>query len=128
MKGNNSLFSKVASSKYKFKLNIQLFAKMPKTKAQIEHILADRPGHLKNKITSSLILERISSDEKNFVGIDSYGNKRYVKMIGKRQYWVSTRNDIIQNGGVNIVPRNRDELYDRNGGKRKWQILNLAYL
>lgn len=84
-----------------FKLKIQLFAKMPKQRAQIKHIMADREGHVSNSSKNRKILERVSSDSRNYKGGDGHGNKIYSKIIKGKEYWVYVRSGIIQNGGAN---------------------------
>jgi len=85
-----------------FKLNIHLFGKMPKQKSQIKHIMANREGHLPDSRHNRKILEKISSDSSNYKFQDNNGNKVYSKIIKGKEYWVYSRNGIIQNGGVNI--------------------------
>ena len=50
----------------KFKLNIQQFAKMPKQRAQLMHIMANRKGHLVDTPANRKILETM---------IEKYGGK-----------------------------------------------------
>lgn len=96
------------------KLNMQLFAKMPKGRAQLKHIMADRKGHIKDTPKNREKLEKITKDSKNYVGKDKYGNKVYAKIIRGEEYWVKTRNGVIQNGGSN----GRDYKYRKIGGKK----------
>ena len=72
-----------------FKLDIQLFAKMPKGRAQIMHIMANRAGHMIDTPENRKILETISDDKNNFVRSDPRGFNIY------------ERYGVIQNGGVN---------------------------
>lgn len=51
--------------------------------------------------------------KKNYVGKDSYGNTRYAKIVDGKQVWVSVRNGIIQDGGINEKPFKK--LYDKKG-------------
>lgn len=85
----------------KYKLNLQLFAKMPKGRSQIMHIMVDRKGHLPDTLANRKILEAVSNDKNNFIMADSRGFNVYSKIINGREYWVYERNGIIQNGGVN---------------------------
>ena len=96
-----------------FKLNIQYFAKMPKQRSQLMHIMRKAEGHLPNSLKNRKILERLSNSEKNFIRKDGNGNKIYSKVIGKKEYWVYERNGIIQNGGVNI----KNHRFHKKGGK-----------
>lgn len=96
---------------------LQFFAKMPTNISQIKHIMANRKGHLSDTTNNRLLLEKVSSDENNYIGKDSNGNRRYSKIIDGKQIWVSTRNGIIQNGGINEKPFNI--MYDKKGGFKK---------
>ncbi len=97
----------------RFKLHIQQFARMPKHKDQINHIMANRKGHLPNTFKNRLLLEKVSKGSKNYKGIDKHGNKVYSKIVKGNEIWVHTRNGIIQNGGTN----GRDYKYHKKGGK-----------
>ena len=83
-------------------VNLQYFAKMPKQRAQVKHIMGNRKGHLPDSRKNRRILERISSDSSNYKYKDKNGNKIYAKIIGGKEYWVYSRGGIIQNGGVNV--------------------------
>ena len=98
----------------RFKLNVQLFAKMPKQRAQIKHIMAERQGHLKDSSKNCALLEKVSKDSKNYKGIDKHGNKVYSKIVKGNEIWVHTRNGTIQNGGSN----GRNYKYHKMGGKK----------
>ena len=99
----------------RFKLtNLQLFAKMPKQRAQVMHIMAKRNGHLPNTSKNKKLLEKVSKDSKNYKGMDRHGNKVYSKIVKGDEIWVHTRNGIIQNGGSN----GRNYKYHKNGGKK----------
>lgn len=98
----------------RFKLNAQLFAKMPKQRAQIKHIMAERQGHLKDSSKNRALLEKVSKDSKNYKGIDKHGNKVYSKIVKGNEIWVHTRNGTIQNGGSN----GRNYKYHKMGGKK----------
>ena len=86
---------------FKPKVNLQFFAKMPKQRAQVMHIMGKRAGHLANTPKNQRILEKISSNHKNYIGKDKHGNKVYSKIIKGKEYWAYSRNGIIQNGGSN---------------------------
>ena len=96
------------------KLNLQLFAKMPKQRAQVMHIMAKREGHMIDTPENRRILERISDDKKNYIRSDPRGFNVYSKVINGKEYWVHERNGIIQNGGVNI----KEFYYHKKGGKK----------
>lgn len=102
----------------KYELGLQFFAaKMPKNDSQIKHIMRTDRGHLSDTPTNRKILVRVANNEKNFIGIDSHGNRRYAQTIRGVQYWVSTRNGIIQNGGKNTKPFKK--FFDKHGGYKK---------
>lgn len=103
-----------STRKGKFKLNIQLFAKMPKGRAQIMHIMSDRPGHMIDTPENRKILENISDDKNNFIRSDPRGFNIYSKVVNGKEYWVYERNGVIQNGGVNYD----NFKHHKKGGKR----------
>ena len=96
------------------KLNLQYFAKMPKQRAQVMHIMAKREGHMIDTPENRRILEKISDDKKNYIRSDPRGFNVYSKVINGKEYWVHERNGIIQNGGVNI----KEFYYHKKGGKK----------
>ena len=98
----------------KFKLNIQQFAKMPKQRAQVMHIMAKREGHMIDTPENRRILEKISDDKRNYIRSDPRGFNVYSKVINGKEYWVHERNGIIQNGGVNT----KEFYYYKKGGKK----------
>ena len=101
--------------KRNYKLNIQLFAKMPKQRAQLMHIMANRKGHMIDTPENRRILEEISSDKKNFIRSDPRGFNIYSKVLNGKEYWVYERNGVIQDGGVN----NDNFKHHKKGGKRR---------
>lgn len=64
-----------------------------------------------------LCLNLYPATKKNYVGKDSYGNTRYAKIVDGKQVWVSVRNGIIQDGGINEKPFKK--LYDKKGEFKK---------
>ncbi len=82
-------------------IDLQLFAKMPKNRAQIMHIMANRPGHLADTPANRKILETLSEDKHSFI-MTKNGNNIYSRIVRGKEYWVYERNGVIQNGGVNI--------------------------
>ena len=106
--GNNAGGVSKRQGRMSFEINLQTFAKMPKGRAQIMHILADRKGHLAPTPENAKLLEDISDDERNFIRVDENGNRVYAKIIKGNQYWVYARNDIIQDGGANKPGEHRD--------------------
>ena len=100
------------TGKAPFKLDLQLFAKMPKQRAQIMHIMRSSEGHLIDTPQNRKILENLSDDKSSFKGM-YHGNNVFSKVIDGKEYWVYERNGIIQNGGVNID----NFYYHKKGGK-----------
>ena len=97
--GNNS--GGPSTRKGGFGLNLQLFAKMPKQRAQRMHIMAKREGHMTDSRKNRKVLEKVSNNSSNYIKTDPRGFKIYSKVIKKHEYWVYTRNGIIQDGGRN---------------------------
>ena len=94
--------------KLDFNLNLQMFAKMPTKRAQVMHIMANRTGHLMDTPSNRSMLEKISDNEKNYILTNHNGNRVYAEVINGKQYWVYTRNGIIQDGGVNLPGKHRN--------------------
>ena len=101
------------------RVNLQFFSKMPKRKDQINHIMADRKGHITNSKKNRQLLEKISSDNKNFIRSDPRGFKIYAKVINGNEYWVHVRRGVIQNGGMNLPGefRYKSSNNSKKGGK-----------
>lgn len=71
----------------------------------INHIFDNRPGHIVDTAKNRKLLIDIASDKSNFLGFDRFNNEWYGKIINSgKQIWASTRNGIIQNGGINEIP------------------------
>lgn len=85
----------------KFRLNIQLFAKMPSDRSQILHIMRKAEGHLPNTHENQQLLIKLTEDRNNFVGYSIWGNEIYAKTVNGIQYWAYVRDGIIQDGGAN---------------------------
>ena len=115
LKKDSGFFKNTNGEKKNIPMNIQLFAEFPRNKAQINHIMKDRSGHLADTIENRSLLVSISMDKKNYLGKDENGNEWYSKIINGKQVWVTVRNDVIQNGGVNDEPIK----YIKNRGLKK---------
>lgn len=98
------------------KVNLQFFAKMPKQRAQIKHIMANRKGHMPDTKKNRNKLEKISSNSSNYVRSDPRGFKVYSKVSNGKEYWVHVRRGIIQNGGINMPGEFK---YHLNNGFKK---------
>lgn len=115
LSANSGFFKNTNGEKKYHKMDLQLFSEFPKNKAQIDHIMRDAEGHLTDSIENRSLLISISSDRKNYLGIDKHGVEWYAKTIDGRQIWVAVKNDVIQNGGINNEPLN----FTPNSGLKK---------
>lgn len=115
LKKDSGFFKNTNGEKKMIPMNIQLFAEFPKNKSQINHIMSDRNGHLPDTIDNRSLLVSVSMDKNNYLGKDEHGNEWYAKMINGKQVWVTVKNDVIQNGGVNDEPLK----YIKNNGLKK---------
>lgn len=71
----------------------------------IQHIFKDRPGHITDTPTNRKIITDITTDVKNYLGTDQYGNHWFAKILDNgQQAWAQTRNGIIRNCGLNAIP------------------------
>ena len=86
------------------KMNIQLFAKLPSNDSQLKHILRSSEGHLVDNANNRKKLEKLTEDEKNYLGTDSQGKRWYAKQTAEGQLWASVYNGIISDGGINKKP------------------------
>ena len=101
-----------------YKLNIQLFAKMPKQRSQIMHIMRKSEGHLVDTPKNRKIIIDMTNDKTSYRGISKHGNEVYSKTVNGAQYWAYVRNGIVQNAGVNYSNhRNFDDLIIKKGEK-----------
>ncbi|HET8898844.1 MAG TPA: hypothetical protein VFN09_08760, partial [Rhodanobacteraceae bacterium] len=81
-------------------------AAFPKNASQIGHIFRDAPGHLPDTAASRKLLSDVASNPSNKVGVDRFGNTWSASTRADgTQVWVSTRDGVIQNGGLNKVPK-----------------------
>jgi len=79
---------------------------IPSDTSQTDHIFGDRPGHVPDTPANRQMLVDTASDQSNFQGTDQWGNDWYAQTQSDgSQVWVSSRNGVIQDGGVNLTPR-----------------------
>lgn len=85
----------------------QLKPKWPNDASQLKHIFSDRKGHVIDSPSSRRLLEDVVSDRSNLVGRKLRGGSElFAKLLDDgRQVWVEVRNGLIQDGGVNDIPR-----------------------
>ncbi|MFA6066167.1 MAG: hypothetical protein WC707_03225 [Candidatus Babeliaceae bacterium] len=71
-----------------------------------KHIFRNASGHLADTYENRKLLISITSDAKNLLGIDKYGNEWFAKTLPDgKQVWSSVRSNLIRNGGLNDSPR-----------------------
>ena len=73
----------------------------------VAHIFRNAEGHfVKDTVQNRALLEHVANKQKNFLGVDKYGNEWYAEVMDDgRQVWVQVRNGEIRNGGVNNPPK-----------------------
>lgn len=78
---------------------------LPRNPSQIDHIFKNRAGHLPNTAQNRQMIEHLANHGKP-LGTDRFGNTWAAQTLSDgRQVWVSYRNGVIQNGGINTTPR-----------------------
>jgi filamentous hemagglutinin len=94
---------------------IQDFVEFPPNRAQIGYIFRDSVGHLADTAENRKLLIEVASNSANRIGIDRFGNTWSTMILPDgSQAWVSVRNGVIQNGGVNLVPKDLTPMFGRN--------------
>lgn len=77
--------------------------KWPEDNSHLNHIFDDRPGHLPDTPANRNLLEQLSNNMKNYLGVDQHGNQVFMQMLDEgSQIWTYVRDGITQNGGMNI--------------------------
>lgn len=80
--------------------------KLPPNESQLKHIFRKAPGHMEDTRENRALLLEVANDTKCHIGKDGRGNEWHCKNLDDgRQIWVSIRNGVIQNGGINQPPR-----------------------
>ena len=80
---------------------------LPSNDSQLGHIFDTNNGHLSNTPENQQLLEDLANNPDYEIGTDSRGLTWYAQTLPDgSQIWVSTMNGIIQNGGINKIPRN----------------------
>ncbi len=81
----------------------------PQGDAQLKHIFRDAEGHLPDNPANRQKLLDVTSNLDNYLGKDARGNDWYAVISEEgTQTWVRVRNGVIDNAGVNDVPRTWD--------------------
>jgi RHS repeat-associated protein len=84
----------------------QIEAKFPPNNSQLGHIFRKDAGHFTEDtaVNRSILLNAISPN--NFIGIDQFGNQIFAQLLSDgTEIWVQIQGGIIQNGGINLIPR-----------------------
>ena len=83
--------------------------RFPENDSQTKHIMRDDEGHLPDTKENRERLLKLANDVQYHIGKDNRGIEWNAK-INKdgSQDWVSHRDSIIQDGGVNKIPREFD--------------------
>ena len=80
--------------------------KLPENDAQLKHIFRDARGQLKDTPENRRLLQELANDVHHHVGRDAHGNDWHFRELEDgSQLWTSSRNGIIQEGGLNNPPR-----------------------
>jgi filamentous hemagglutinin len=78
----------------------------PSNDSQIKHIFRNKPGHLPDTPEHRKLSKDVADAPTNLLGSDKYGNTWFAKILPDgRQVWVRTRNDVINKGGINDIPK-----------------------
>ena len=79
---------------------------LPNDVSKLAHIFGERQGHLPGTNENKELLIKLANDSHSFKGKDEYGNFWHIKIQDDgTQLWVHHRNGVINNGGLNIIPR-----------------------
>ena len=79
-------------------------AQLPTDPNRLHHIFRPRPsGTLADTPANRELLTKVASDPDTHVGTDIHGNRWHYNFDRKgNQIWVTVKNGVIQNGGLNI--------------------------
>lgn len=98
----------------------------PKNDSQIKHIFRDKEGHVKDTPDNRNLITETCNNESNYLGTDARGNRWYAQILPDgRQIWVTTRDGIIQNCGINDAPRSWDEETGLSQPRKKGVMKNM---
>ena len=85
--------------------------KLPPNDSQLKHMFEDREGHVPDTPGNRQLLEDVANDPNSYYGTDRWGKQWYARMQEDgSQVWVCARDGVIQDGGINQVPHQYDEL------------------
>lgn len=84
--------------------------KLPPNDSQLKHIFRKARGHLEDSPQNRQKILELANDPKCYGGKDRRGLDWHYRILDDgSQLWVTTRNGIIQDGGVNNPPHSWDE-------------------
>lgn len=84
--------------------------RLPKNDSQIKHILREDEGHLPDTPENRRLLVEWANDRSMHVGKDNRGVDWHASLNKDgTQNWVSHRDGVISDGGVNKIPRVFDQ-------------------
>lgn len=76
------------------------------TRAQLKHIFGNRKGHVPDTPDNRQKLVDLANDSSKYLGKDKYGNSWHSEIdTNGNQWWVRFMNQIINEGGMNTVPK-----------------------
>lgn len=85
---------------------LQTRIKLPANDAQLKHILRNAEGHLPDTPENRRLLEELANDVDAHAGKDIHGNDWNIRDLEDgSQLWVTSKNGVIQNGGLNKPPK-----------------------
>ena len=98
--------------------------KMPRNDSQLKHIFRDEEGHLIDTSENRKILSDLANDSKYYIGKDKWGNDWHIRQNEDgTQDWVEHQNQVISDGGRNVMPKSWDDetglKYNPLRGQRK---------
>lgn len=80
--------------------------KFPDNDAQLKHIFRKARGHLEDTPENRKLLQDLANDARYHAGKYTHGNDWHFKTLEDgSQIWTSSRDGIIQEGGLNNPPR-----------------------
>ena len=73
---------------------------------QDKHIFRNKEGHITDTPENRELLINVVKDSKNYLGTDKHGTNWYSKTLETgKQVWVTERNNLIRDGGINNSPK-----------------------
>ncbi len=101
-------------------------ARFPKNDSQIKHIFRKKDNHFQDTPENRALLKQLANDESKYIGTDENGNRWYAQVNPDgSQLWVTVRNDIIQNGGLNPTQHTWDDETGLNTPRRKGETYKM---